>query len=212
MHIFAEELRLMSKMKFISKIAALAMLVAVVSCAGSGEESAVATDGQGMTISFRGNELHTSGVLPAVGAKAPDFELVDTNMEEIRLANFRGKKIVLNIFPSLDTDVCASSVRRFNAEAARLEDTEVICVSMDLPFAARRFCSANDIANVTTGSAFRSKTFGENYGVKLVDGPLAGLFARAIVIIDETGKVIYSAMCEELTEEPDYKAALSHLK
>lgn len=164
------------------------------------------------TVFFKGTPCHTYGSLPSAGEKAPCFTLVDSNLNEIRCSDYRGKRVVLNIFPSLDTDVCAASVRHFNAEAASLPNTAVICVSMDLPFAAKRFCTANGIDNLTVASAFRSPMFCEKFGIEIVDGPLAGLLARAVLILDEDRKVIYSQLVEEITNEPDYNAAISVLK
>ncbi|MBO4978668.1 MAG: thiol peroxidase [Muribaculaceae bacterium] len=163
------------------------------------------------TIYFQGNPCHTYGMIPAVGTAAPCFKLVRRDLKEISCADYKGKRVVLNVFPSLDTDVCAASVRRFNQEAANLKDTEIICVSMDLPFAANRFCTANGIDKVTVASAFRSPEFAQNYGLQIVDGPLAGLLARAVIVIDENGKVIFSDLVEEITHEPDYKGALDVL-
>lgn len=162
------------------------------------------------TVLFQGKPVHTVGELPAVGTMAPDFTLTAQDLSEIRLSDYKGKRVVLNIFPSLDTDVCAASVRHFNVEAASLPDTVVLCVSMDLPFAATRFCSVNNIKNVATGSAFRSN-FGKTYGVELADGPLAGLLARALVIIDSDGKVIGNELVKDIGEEPDYALATSLL-
>lgn len=153
---------------------------------------------------FKEMTLHTCGSLPRTGCKAPAFTLVGQGLNDITLEDSKGKNIVLNIFPSLDTDVCAASVRHFNKEASELENTVVLCVSMDLPFAAARFCSANGIENVYTGSAFRSD-FGKDYGVTLTDGPLRGLFARCVVVIGPDGKVKGKSFCKVLTEEPDYE-------
>lgn len=164
------------------------------------------------TVYLAGNPCHTYGNLPEVGSTAPAFTLAGPDLSEITLAQMAGKRVVLNIFPSLDTEVCARSVRRFNEEAAKMENTAVVCVSMDLPFAMGRFCSANGIKDVLTGSAFRSPMFGQKYGVELVDGPLKGLLARAVVIIDENGKVIFRNLVEEITNEPDYEAALKVLE
>ncbi len=164
------------------------------------------------TIYFKGTPCHTYGNIPAVGTKAPCFSLVSKDLSEIRCGDFAGKRVVLNVFPSLDTPVCAASVRRFNQEAGKLENTAVICVSMDLPFAQGRFCSAEGIENVVVASAFRSPTFSQQYGLQLVDGPLAGLLARAVLVLDEDHKVIFSDLVGEITEEPDYEAALSVLK
>lgn len=164
------------------------------------------------TVYFSGNACHTYGSLPSVGETAPCYELVTADLKDITCRNFEGKRVVLNIFPSLDTPVCAASVHRFNAEAASLPDTVVICVSMDLPFAEKRFCTANGIDNCVVASAFRSPMFAQKYGVQLVDGPLAGLLARAVIILDADRKVVYRELVEEITHEPDYEAALSVLK
>lgn len=163
------------------------------------------------TVFLQGSPMHTSGELPKVGTDAPYFALVGKDLSELNLHDFKGKRVVLNIFPSVDTDVCAASVRRFNKDAASLPNTVVLCVSEDLPFAGARFCAANDIENVYTASGFRSD-FGKEYGVELVDGPLRGLYARALVVIDENGKVLGTSLCQEITEEPDYKFAEDLLK
>lgn len=163
------------------------------------------------TVFFNGSPMHLSGELPKVGSEAPYFALVGKDLSEINLNNFKGQRVVLNIFPSIDTDVCAASVRRFNKDAASLPNTVVLCVSADLPFAAGRFCAANGIDNVFTASGFRSD-FGKEYGVEIVDGPLRGLYARALVVIDENGKVMGTSLCREITEEPDYKFAEDLLK
>ncbi len=159
-------------------------------------------------ITLKGNPINTMGDLPEVGAQAPDFKLTAGDLSDVTLENYAGKKLVLNIFPSLDTDVCAASVRRFNEEAAGLDNTDVLCISKDLPFAQSRFCGAEGLDNVTTLSCFRYRTFGDNYGVRIVDGPIAGLMARAIVVIDEGGKVIYTEQVPEIAQEPDYASAL----
>lgn len=164
------------------------------------------------TIYFQGNPCHTYGTVPAVGEKAPCFHLVTKDLKDITCMESRGKKVVLNVFPSLDTAVCAMSVRRFNQEAAALPDTVVICVSMDLPFAASRFCTAEGINDLIVASAFRSPMFAQKYGLQIVDGPLAGLLARAVLILDEEGKVMYRELVSEITHEPDYAAALKMLK
>lgn len=158
---------------------------------------------------LKGNPIHTTGELPAAGAQAPDFTVIGADLGAIRLADLRGKKIVLNVFPSLDTAVCAASVRRFNQIAGERPGVIVLCVSMDLPFAAGRFCTAEGLQNVKTGSDFRDGAFGRAYGLRLADGPLAGLLARAVVVIDAAGKVIYSELVPEITEEPNYEAALA---
>lgn len=156
--------------------------------------------------------MHTCGTVPAAGEKAPAFHLTTPDLAEARKGDYEGKRIVLNVFPSLDTPVCAASVRRFNQQAASLDNTVVLCVSMDLPFAMLRFCAANDIKDVQTVSAFRSPEFGQKYGLTLVDGPLKGLLARAVFAIDENGKIIYRELVNEITNEPDYDAAISALK
>ncbi|MDE7119922.1 MAG: thiol peroxidase [Muribaculaceae bacterium] len=164
------------------------------------------------TVYFKGTPCHTCGSLPAVGSQAPCFTLVAPDLHEIKSSDLKGKRIVLNVFPSLDTPVCAASVRRFNVEAAKLENTVVLCVSEDLPFAAGRFCSAEGIDDVTPASAFRSREFGKDYGLQLVDGPLAGLLARAVIVIDETGRVAYADLVGEITDEPRYQEAVDVLK
>ncbi len=164
------------------------------------------------TIFFKGTPCHTYGNIPAVGTKAPAFNLVTKSLEEIQLSDYDGKRVILNIFPSLDTPVCAASVRRFNEEAVRLENTAVVCVSMDLPFAQSRFCTAEGIDKLEVASAFRSPVFAQNYGLQIVDGPLAGLLARAVIVLDEKHDIIFSDLVEEITNEPDYKGALSVLK
>ena len=164
------------------------------------------------TIYLKGTPCHTYGSLPEIGSKAPCFTLVTQDLSEIHCLDYRDKRVVLNVFPSLDTDVCAASVRRFNVEAAGLDNTVVICVSMDLPFAQKRFCAANDINNVVVASAFRSPLFAQKYGLQIVDGPLAGLLARAVIVMDEDDKVLYTQLVSEITTEPDYGAALAALK
>ncbi len=164
------------------------------------------------TIYFKSQPCHTYGTLPAVGSEAPCYHLAGSDLNTVQCHDFRGKTVVLNIFPSLDTEVCARSVRKFNQEAASLKDTVVICVSMDLPFAMSRFCAANNIENVVVASAFRSPLFGQQFGVQICDGPLAGLLARAVVVIDKDHKVAYAQLVEELTNEPDYDAALKVIR
>ncbi len=164
------------------------------------------------TIFFQGSPCHTYGDIPAVGTTAPAFTLTAADLSNVTLDDFKGKRVVLNIFPSLDTPVCAMSVRKFNKEAADLENTQVLCVSMDLPFAMSRFCSTEGIENLKVASAFRSADFAKNYGLQMVDGPLAGLLARAVIVLDADHKVIYSDLVEEITNEPDYKGAISVLK
>ena len=143
---------------------------------------------------------------------APDFELVKSDLSSFALKDLKGKNIVLNIFPSLDTGVCATSVRKFNELAASLDNTTVVAVSKDLPFAQSRFCTTEGIKNLIAASAFRSPEFSKDYGVEMVDGPLAGLLARAVVVIDENGKVIHAELVPEIAQEPDYEAAIKALK
>ncbi len=164
------------------------------------------------TVSFKGQLCHTYGLLPRIGEKAPCFNLVTSDLKEITCSDFKGKNIILNIFPSMDTSVCATSVRKFNEMAAKLKDTVVICVSMDLPFAASRFCSAEGIKNVIVASAFRSPMFCQKYGVQLVDGPLAGLLTRSVVVIDKNFNVVYTEIVEEITNEPNYDEAIKAAK
>jgi thioredoxin-dependent peroxiredoxin len=163
-------------------------------------------------ITFKGNPIHTAGSLPKVGAQAPDFKVVKSDLSLLSLGDFRGKKVILNIFPSLDTPVCAASVRRFNVEATKLPNTVVLCLSRDLPFAQKRFCAAEGLDNVITGSEYRDSSFSQAYGVCIVDGPLSGLFSRAIVIADEQGKVLHTEQVPEISQEPDYDKALSVVK
>lgn len=156
-------------------------------------------------ITFKGNAVNTNGQLPAVGSKAPDFKLVGAGLNEISLADYKGKRIVLNVFPSLDTGVCATSVRQFNKWVSDKENTVVICVSKDLPFAQSRFCGAEGLNNVITASDFRYNNFATDYGVLMTDGPLAGLMARSVVAIDENGKVTYTELVPEIVQEPVYE-------
>lgn len=160
-------------------------------------------------ITLRGNAINTVGDLPAVGSTAPNFTLVGSDLGAVSSEQFRGKPVLLNIFPSLDTPVCATSVRTFNERAAQ-GGLSVLCVSKDLPFAQARFCGAEGIENVKTASAFRD-SFGEDYGVTIVDGPMAGLLARAVVVIGADGNVAYSELVPEIATEPNYDAALEAL-
>jgi thiol peroxidase len=162
------------------------------------------------TVTLQGNVFNTTGDLPKVGSEAPNFTLVETDLSETTLADYAGSKLILNIFPSVDTGVCATSIRTFNQKASDLDNTKVLCVSADLPFAAARFCGAENIENVATGSSFRG-SFGTDYGVCFSDGPLAGLLSRSIVVINEQGTVIYTEQIAETTEEPDYAAAIAAL-
>ena len=164
------------------------------------------------TTKFKGNPVQTCGAIPATGAKAPDAALTAADLSDVKIGSFTGSKVVLNIFPSVDTGVCATSVRKFNEVATSLKNTKVLCISRDLPFAQKRFCGAEGIANVTMLSEMRGDSFGNAYGVKMIDGPLAGLFARAVVIVDAAGKVVYSQLVPEITEEPDYEAVMKCLR
>ncbi len=159
-------------------------------------------------ITLQGNPVQTIGSLPAVGMPAPSFKLVKSDLSEANLQDLGGKNIILNIFPSLDTSVCAASVRRFNKEAGESPDTVVLCISADLPFAHKRFCEAEGLNDVISLSVFRSPEFGRDYGVTFTSGPLTGLLSRAVVIIDRSGKVVYTEQVPEIGQEPDYDAAL----
>jgi thiol peroxidase len=163
-------------------------------------------------ITLKGNPVNTSGNLPAKGSIAPDFNLVKSDLSSISLSELKGKKIILNIFPSLDTSTCATSVRRFNQLAAGIKGTLILGISKDLPFAHKRFCSTEGIENVITLSGFRDTSFGSKYGVDIIDSSMKGLYARSIVILDESGKVVYTQLVPEITIEPDYDKALAALK
>jgi thiol peroxidase len=160
---------------------------------------------------LRGNPVNTSGDLPAVGSAAPEFTLTGADLSEVTSAGLAGQRVVLNIFPSVDTPTCASSVRTFNERAAGLDNTAVVNVSADLPFAQGRFCGAEGIENVSTASTFRNPEFLEAYGVGMTDGPLHGLCARAVVVLDESGNVLHNQLVGEIADEPDYDAAISAL-
>ena len=164
------------------------------------------------TITFQGNPVETVGDLPAVGTKAPDFTLSNVDLSEATLKEFAGKRIVMNIFPSIDTPVCALSVTHFNNEASQLDNIVILCISADLPFAQQRYCAAEGLDNVVPLSVFRSPEFGQDYGVRIATGPLQGLLSRAVVLIDESGSVAYTQQVSEITEEPDYEAALAVLR
>ena len=163
-------------------------------------------------ITLKGSPINTAGSLPGVSSVAPEFKVVKTDLALMSLSEFKGKKVILNIFPSIDTSVCAASVRRFNVEATRLANTVVLCISRDLPFAQKRFCAAEGLENVIPGSEFRDSNFSDAYGIRIVDGPLEGLLARAIVVIDEKGRIVYTEQAPEITQEPDYEKALAALK
>ena len=162
-------------------------------------------------VNFQGNPVMTKGDLPKVDNTAPGFKLTAGDLSDVSLADFAGQKVVLNIFPSIDTPVCAASVRKFNQEAAALNGTEVLCISADLPFASGRFCSAEGLENVITLSTFRSPEFGSDYGVGIEGGALGGLLARAIVVLSSSHRVIYTELVDEITEEPNYDMALKAL-
>ncbi len=162
-------------------------------------------------ITLQGNSINTIGNLPEKGTKAADFTLVKNDLSMGSLSNYKGKKVVLNIFPSLDTGTCAASVRRFNQEASKLENTVVLCISKDLPFAQARFCGAEGLEEVINFSDFRTGEFGKAYGVEIADGPLAGLESRAVVIVDEEGIVTYTQQVPEIVDEPDYESVLAAL-
>jgi thiol peroxidase len=163
-------------------------------------------------ITHRGNPVHTNGELPVVNAPALDFELVKEDMSTATLADFAGQNLVLNIFPSIDTPTCAQSVRVFNQKAASLDNTKVINVSRDLPFAQRRFCAAEGIANVSNLSDFKTGRFGKDYGVELLDGSLAGLHARAIIVVNAAGQITHTELVPDIKDEPNYEAALNAIK
>ncbi|MDH3682671.1 MAG: thiol peroxidase [Acidimicrobiia bacterium] len=160
---------------------------------------------------LRGNAVNTSGDLPAEGSAAPAFTLTKGDLSPLTSADLAGQQVVLNIFPSIDTPTCATSVRTFNERAAGLDNTTVVCVSADLPFAHGRFCGAEGIENVTTGSTFKNPEFLTDYGVGMVDGPLKGLCARAVVVLDSSGQVVHTQLVSEIADEPDYDAALGAL-
>jgi len=162
-------------------------------------------------ISSRGEIVETSGELPAVGAAAPDFSLRRADLSPVTLADYAGSRLVLNIFPSIDTPTCAKSVRQFNERAASMPNTHVLCVSADLPFALSRFCGAEGIANVETASVYRAPGFGLDYGVYMAEGRLGGLLARAVVVIAEDGRVIHRELVPEIAQEPDYDAVMAVL-
>lgn len=163
------------------------------------------------TVTLRGKAVHTNGELPKTGGTAPAFQLVNKDLKDIGLQDFSGKWKVLNVFPSIDTQTCATSVRKFNEKAAKFQHTVVLCISEDLPFAMTRFCVSEGLANVVNLSLMRGKKFGEDYGVRIQDGPLAGLTARACLVLDPDNKIVYSELVPEIAHEPDYEAALKTL-
>lgn len=163
------------------------------------------------TVTLKGNEIHTLGNLPAIGSSAPDFNLTMTDLSTRSLSEYEGRKLVLNVFPSIDTGTCAASVRQFNQEASELENTIVLCISKDLPFAQTRFCGAEGIENVVMLSDYKDGGFGKAYQVEFTDGPLQGLLSRSVIVIDGNGKVVYTEQVGETVDEPNYKAALEAL-
>ncbi len=163
-------------------------------------------------VTLKGNPIHTNGDLPAVGAKAPDFKLTGGDLKDVSLADYKGKKKILNIVPSLDTPTCATSTRKFNQSAGQLPNTVVLVVSADLPFASKRFCTTEGLQNVVPLSLMRDKSFAKDYGVLIQDGGLAGVCARAVVVVDENDKVVYRQLVPEIGQEPDYDKALAAVK
>ena len=163
------------------------------------------------SVLFRGNPVNTNGELPKVGSKAPDFKLTTTNLSLVTLADFAGSKIILNVFPSIDTPTCAASVRKFNADASKLENTKVLCISRDLPFAQNRFCGAEGLENVINLSDFNTGNFGKDYGLEFVDGAFTGLHSRAIIVIDENGIIKHTEQVANTSNEPNYEAAFASL-
>jgi thiol peroxidase len=161
-------------------------------------------------LTFKQSPVNSIGSLPVIGTQAPQFSLTKTDLTETTLSDYSGKKLILSIFPSLDTGVCAAGVRHFNEIANQLPNTVVLCISADLPFAQKRFCGAENLDNIITASCFKNTEFGKNYGVTLVDGPLKGLLARAIVMIDEKGKVVYTQQVTELIDDVNYTDLLNH--
>lgn len=163
------------------------------------------------TITLGGNPINTNGELPKVGSKATDFQLLKTDLSVATLADYAGSKVVLNIFPSIDTGTCAASVRAFNEKASALDNTKVLCVSRDLPFAQKRFCGAEGLENVENLSDFKDGSFGKNYGLELIDSAFAGLHSRVVIVLDENGTVKYTEQVAEIADEPNYEAALASL-
>ncbi len=163
------------------------------------------------TVTLKGDEIKTNGNLPQVNSKAPDFKLVKSDLSVKTLQDYTGKKIILNVFPSIDTGTCATSVRSFNKEAAQLENTKILCISRDLPFAQNRFCAAEGIENVEMLSDYISGDFGKKYGLEFINGPLNGLHSRCIIVINENGKITHTEQVSEIVDEPSYEKALKAL-
>jgi len=162
-------------------------------------------------VTFKDNEVNTIGDLPSVGEAAPDFTLTRTDMSDVGIAGFAGKRVIFNIFPSVETPVCSASVKQFNSEVEKLQNTEVLCVSKDLPFAHARFNAEEEIKNVISLCELRNSDFGDNYGIRITNGPLAGLFARALVVVDENSRVVFTQLVSDISEEPDYHAVVKLL-
>lgn len=163
------------------------------------------------TVTLKGNQIHTSGELPKIGDQAPNFELIKNDLSTATLSDYKGKTVILNIFPSIDTGTCAQSVRQFNKELNDINDVIVLCISRDLPFAQARFCGAEGLENVINLSDFNNNSFGKAYGLDFIDGPLKGLHSRAIVVIDENGIITHTEQVSEIVDEPNYKAAFEAL-
>jgi len=163
------------------------------------------------SITLGGNAINTNGELPSLGTTAPNFKLVKNDLSVVSLSDFKGSKLVLNIFPSIDTGTCATSVRTFNAKASALENTKVLCISRDLPFAQKRFCGSEGLESVVNLSDFNTGSFGKDYGLEIVDGPLSGLHSRVVIVLDESGTVKYTEQISEIADEPNYEAALNSL-
>lgn len=163
------------------------------------------------TITLGGNPINTVGELPKIGSKAADFKLIQNDLSVVSLADFAGSKLVLNIFPSVDTGTCAASVRKFNEKASQLENTKVLCISRDLPFAQKRFCGAEGLENVVNLSDFKDGSFGKEYGLEIANGPLAGLHSRVVIVVDQNGNIAYTEQVAEIADEPNYDAALAAL-
>ena len=163
------------------------------------------------TVSLAGNPINTKGNLPSVGSIAPNFELTKDDLSDVTLNDYKGSRVIMNIFHSIDTGTCAASVRQFNKEASELDNVKILCISKDLPFAMARFCGAEGIDNVETLSDFRDGNFGINYNLTYTDGPIRGLLARSIIVLDENAKILHTEQVYEVVEEPNYKAALEAL-
>ena len=162
-------------------------------------------------ITLKGNPFKTEGSLPKVGKKAPKFSLIKSDLSKVKLKDFKGSKLILNIFPSIDTGTCAASVRKFNEKASTKENTKVLCISRDLPFAQKRFCGAEGLENVINLSDFKDGSFGKNFGLEITDGPLAGLHSRVVIVLDEKGTILHTEQVGEIADEPNYEAALAVL-